>query len=262
MTTSGETATDTAGIPAESDVDAAALGPSRTDEWLAMLTDTTAPTMRPDLFGAAFSAIAWIVGEDSEAKQTVGRLIERRVAGAGPDSALAEMTDGLQNYLGIDGAYLVHWLAYHETTERLNRVQAVAPAPVIVFLRAVLAEHGRTLDILQRAAMSGMRDWSSIDKRAFVDTLTGRQIFAITFFTYDGSSLRLECSPDSLMNLASHLLELVNAPRSMRGYSPSLLQRFTDQLQESIVLLNEANEEITEEGTSDPSSTADTDDQR
>jgi hypothetical protein len=245
VTTSGDTATDTADALAEPGTGSGPdTAPTRSDEWLDLLGETTAKTMRPDLFDAAFSDIAQVLHDNSDAKRTVSQLIESHDARTRPELALAQVTESLQYYLGVDGAFLIHWLVYADVSDRLDQIQAAAPAPVVTFLRNILAEHGATLDFIQRAAvLGGVNDWINIEKRAFIDGLTGKQIFTITLYKIDGSILRLECSPDSIMNLAGHVLELVNATGSLRAYNSYLLQRFTDQLHESMALISTATEE-------------------
>jgi hypothetical protein len=211
--------------------------PMRADEWIELLPRTDAPEVRPDLFDAAYRAIAEIVRADPDADRSVGRIIEGRTSRVGPEQLLGEITEALEVYLGTDGAYLVHWGVYLDVADRLERIAAAAEPAVIVFMRRVLAEHGGSLDLAQRVAFSGMHDWSRIDKRAWVDALTGRQEFAIVLHKLDGSSMRLECSADSVMNLATHLLELVNAQQSMTGFGSGALGRYANQLQNSVSLL-------------------------
>jgi hypothetical protein len=217
--------------------------PSRADEWIELLYRDDAPEARPDMFAAAYEAVAALVRDNPDAARTVGQIIERRASRVPPEQLLGEVTEALDVYLGVDGAYLLHWCVYLDVAERIRRIAPSAGPDATAFLRALLAEFGGTLDFAQRVAFVGLQDWTRIDKRAWMDALTGRQEFAIQLQKLDGSTIRLECSADSLLNLVSHLLELVNAQQSMSGYASDRLTRFADQLQTSVQLLTELFEE-------------------
>lgn len=220
----------------------AQAAPSRSDEWIELIGDGAALALRPDLFDAAFKAVADITRMDARAWEMIGRILDRRLADVPLGQGLAVMTEALQDYMGADGAYLVHWLAYADTPLRLGEVATVAPEPVTMFLRSLLAEYGGAIDVAQRIAVGSTEDWTSIEKRAYVDMLTGRQVFVINVNKADGSLLRLECTPDSLLGLTTHLLELVNAPQSMAGYSETRVNLLARSMSTTIDLINAAQQ--------------------
>jgi hypothetical protein len=133
-----------------------------------------------------------------------------------------------------------------DTPVRLDQVATVAPEPVTMFLRSLLAEYGGAIDLAQRIAVGSPDDWTSVEKRAYVDMLTGRQVFVLNVHKADGQLLRLECTPDSLLGLTTHLVELINAPGSLAGYSEERVELLVQTLSTTIDLVNAAREPVEE----------------
>jgi hypothetical protein len=210
---------------------------NRENEWIDLLADGTALDQRRDLFDAAFSALDSMVKVDHQASDTIGRVIKTRLADVPAEVSLAEMTEALKIYLGVDGAYLVHWLAYADTVDRLAQVEAVASAEVANFLRRLLSENGARIDLVQRAALLGPDDWIQVFKNAYEDLLTGRLMFSLAVVKLDGSTLRLELAADSLLRLTTHLLELVNSVPAATVFGPSPLDVFVHTLAQTAQLV-------------------------
>jgi hypothetical protein len=214
--------------------------PDRSDAWIAEFGDPHACYTRSDLFDAAYTSLAATLEADPRAPDVVGRLVDRRPPGPA-DNWLGEVTDGLRDYLGTDGAFLLHWLAFGETAMRLDGVAEFAPPAVTMFLRAVLAEHGSSLDYVQRVATSGLDDWQRVNKRAYYDMLTGKMTFTVRIVKMDGETVFLQSNADSLMALTTHLLELVNAPKDLNVFSPQIVGPYLEQLRIATELIAEAD---------------------
>jgi hypothetical protein len=229
------------------DVEAGAPTTSRADTWASLMADPRAFDSERQLFEDALQGIRAFVGNEPRATEVVGRVLERRSRRVPLDRALGEVTEGLVSLLGTDAAYLLHWLNYASASERLDHLATFASPDVTTFLREVVAEHGAVLDRIQGAGFAHAKDWSYIEKSGTVDTLSGRQSFSLALTRWDGKVLRLQLSPDSLMNLTSHLVELINSAHSLSAFSAQALEAFTDRLVITVELLRELDESSEDE---------------
>ena len=210
--------------------------------WISLLTDSAAFDIRPDLFKAAFEAIEERCNDREDPSEVVSRVIDRRLSGREVSQSLGDVTEGLEEYLGTDAAYLLHWLVYFDPPARLQAISQYASGLVMSFLRKVVAEHGGTIDLMQRLDNANMNDWARIWKWAYLDALTGSQTFRIKLTKLDGSTVQLESTLDSLVNLVTHLLELLNCSPSLSNYSDGGTSAFAEQLARTVSLLNESSE--------------------
>jgi hypothetical protein len=214
---------------------------TRADTWANLMVDRLAFQSHRQLFDDAMSGIRTFVANESRPTEVVGRVLAQRSGRVSLDRALGEVTEGLVTLLGTDAAYLLHWLIYAGAAERLEDLVAEASPDVATFLREVVAEYGPVLDRVQGAAFAYPTDWSYIEKSGAVDILSGKQSFNIALTRWDGEVVRLQLSPDSLINLMSHLLELTNGAHSLSAFSPQALEGFTDHLVVTIELLSDLN---------------------
>ena len=166
-------------------------------------------------------------------------IVDRSLAHVPLTQQLMVAIAALQGYLGVDGTYLLQWIAYEESAIRLGRVGTDAPPAVADFVRTTMARHGVLFDRLQRVTVVGAgEEWETIEKTSPVDMLSGTRTVLIRLTKLDGTTARFACTNNSLLILTAHLLELVNVPQTMTGYDPSTLATFVDTLATTIDLLN------------------------
>jgi hypothetical protein len=219
--------------------DEGATDAPRADIWASLMSDQVAFESHRHLFEDALSDIRAFVANEPRATEVVGRVLEQRVRSVPLDRALGEVTEGLVSLLGTDAAFLLHWLNYAGASDRLNELASIATPDVTTILRQIVAEHGAVLDRVQGAAFAHAQDWSYIEKSGTVDMLSGRQSFSVALTRWDGEVLRLQMSPDSLMNLTSHLLDLINGAQSLNAFTAQALESFTDRLAVTADLVND-----------------------
>lgn len=226
-------------LPSEAVVQSTSDDGSRSDEWVGLFDETNALVERRELFDAAFDQIGGVLHADPEATALVRRILSAELHSP-PENWLGDITESLTAYLGQDGTMLLHWLAYAQTSTRLESVAAIAPMDVTRFLRSVLSEHGGLLDRIQRLALASPDDWIRVSKNAYFDVLSSRYTFELVVSKVDQSVVRLQCGSDSLMRLTLHLLGLVMAPQDFNIFPAASLQMFAETLTSASELLGQS----------------------
>jgi hypothetical protein len=207
-------------------------------EWIDVLGNADAPERRPDLFTAAFTALATTLDMDPDAADVVTDVLDRRLDAVPMTQQLVAAVSALTAYLGVDAAYLLQWLAYEDTENRLEYTSAQAPPAVAHFLRLTMARHGAMFDALQRVSVAGAgEEWDTIEKMSPIDMLSGTRTVFVRLTKLNGTTAHFACSNNSLLIITAHFLELVNAPQTMNGYDPSTLQSFISTLTTTVNLL-------------------------
>ena len=73
-------------------------------------------------------------------------------------------------------------------------------------------------------------DWRRVDRDVFYDQLGSRWILSFTIFKYNGGSITIRGSANSLLNLAEKLLISLNAVPAPEAFSPDRLSTFAAEL--------------------------------
>jgi hypothetical protein len=196
--------------------------------WVSTLRDPDAPTGNADLFQAAYASLARQLALQPDTLEQLRLVLERRMQVAPPHRMLGEVTDALKALLGLDAAYLLHWLTYEQPVQRLAQIEPSVPPEVNVFLREVVAEHVTTFDLIQRTLQSSPEDWFDVDTRLVYD-VTGQQFsIDLTLVKIDYSRVHLRMSPNSTLALVSQLLAAAAQVNDPGTFSEPIVQRWYD----------------------------------
>jgi hypothetical protein len=202
----------TADSPSGVNVSGTEPTPTRDDLWVECLGDPNAVDSHPELFSGAFSQLASLLAQEHGLADEVRRVLSVRRAGVPSESALIEVTEGLKSLLGVDATYLLHWLAYMDTFDRLAELSSLAPPDVHAFLRSAMAEHSRTLDSLQRMSLLGADGLYDVTPAVPLDVLTGQITYRLDLAKNDGTRVRLTLTPELTASFAAQLIQLLSAP--------------------------------------------------
>jgi hypothetical protein len=214
-------------VPAAAEPSASTVSEPET-RWVATLRDPDAPAGNADLFQAAYASLARQLALQPDTLQQLRLVLDRRLQVAPPHRMLGEVTDALKALLGLDAAYLLHWLTYEQPVQRLAQIQPSVPPEVHVFLREVVAEHVTTFDLIQRTLQSSPEDWFDVDTR-LVYNVTGQQFgIDLTLVKIDYSRVHLEMSPNSALALVSQLLAAAAQVNDASAFSEVIVQRWYD----------------------------------
>jgi hypothetical protein len=204
---------------------------SATERWVSLFVVDEAVEIAQDLFDGATGQLHAFLNAHPEAAEEVVSLLGRRLGGSIDESAWVKANRGLTNYLGTEPTQLLNWLAYQNTSDRLDALEPRVSPGVNGFLRTVLAQFGPELDAAQMAlAAASLHDWLRIEKHVYVDQLTGVYLFALKLFKLNGEVAYIEASADSILNLTRHLLAMVAGAGDPRIFSQERIQQFLDEV--------------------------------
>jgi hypothetical protein len=111
------------------------------------------------------------------------------------------------------------------------------------FVMVVLAHYGLELDRAQAVVSAGsLHDWSNIDKQVNLDELTGAVLYSVSLTKINGEILYLEATPDSLLNLSTHLISMLAVPANASLFSAMRISLFMAELPPVLELLQPESE--------------------
>lgn len=204
----------------------AAAVPEPEARWISSLQEDDAPRRSPDLFQAAYDSLARQLALEPDALDQLRRVISRRLEVSPRHRALGEITDALKTLLGLDAAYLLHWLTYMQPVRRLVQIQPDAPPEVHAFLSAAVSEHLPTFDLIQRTAQSSPEDWFDVDTRLVYNVTTQQFTIDLSLVKIDYTRVHLEMSPNSTLALVSQLLTAAADVRDAGAFREDIVRRW------------------------------------
>ena len=220
--------------------------------WISILRDSDGPKSHADLFEAAFRSLARQLALRPGTPDQLRIVLSRSVDSAPPQRALGVVTDALKTLLGPDAAYLLHWLTYEETSDRLAQIDSMAPAEVQLFLREVVSEHSATFDQVQRAAQVSPEDWLDAEPRLIFDVSAQQFRIALTIVRIDHARVHLEMSPNSALALISRLLVTVSEVRDPGPFDEAIVQRWFEASVQVQEMLARSNGDLETPGNEQP----------
>jgi hypothetical protein len=210
---------------------------SVSDRWIELFAVDEAVDLHPEMFDEAIRDLDRLLQLRPDAKQETIAILDRQFKPGLRQYTWPAVTSRLADYWGEGPAYLLNWLVYSNTESRLAAVERTADAPVASYLRSVVASCWDDLNAAQYLITTSADDWTRIEKHVYYDRLTETVRLSANLSKVSGETVTLEFTPDSVLNLAGHLLVMIAAVGSRDEFSEQRVSMFLELLGPVLSLL-------------------------
>ncbi|MEZ4869840.1 MAG: hypothetical protein R3C14_51415 [Caldilineaceae bacterium] len=176
--------------------------------------------------------------------ELVRRHVEEGISGDTYGRLFASLT----SYLGEDPSLLLVWLAqrYSDQNEQKARLKAVsqyAPLEVSAFCGAIIARYGSDIETSIVRSNENPNNWSVISREVYEDKIYNTYLFRLTIEKFNGEKFAIECTPDSMLALATGIMYTTALINDRDAFSEDRITSFHEQADTLVELLRPKLEE-------------------
>jgi hypothetical protein len=185
------------------------------------------------------------LSKEANAEQAILDAIGRTVAVDPGANTLGEGADRLRSLVSEDATRLIIWTMSTDTDQRLAWVEEHCDPSAVAFLRKLGGLYGPELRQSYKVWNELPEGWSNIFREVFFDLVTQQYRIRLRITKYSGDEVVFEGSPDSILDLATHMLVTLNYLPSKDVFRESLADAFLAQATELVERLRDLPQEPT-----------------